>query len=94
MIPPMGKVSLPCYEGFTKFLVWPKHHAVSTCTCKQTLSTILYFKVKSYYGLMAKEPIPPPAHSGNNVVLPYYPGCLYVAYQAEDGKSVSFQINL
>ena len=40
------------------------------------------------------EPIPPPAHSGNNVVLPYYPGCLYVAYQAEDGKSVSFQINL
>ena len=30
MIPPMGKVSLPCYEGFTKFLVWPKPHAVST----------------------------------------------------------------
>ena len=30
MIQPMGKVSLPCYEGFTKFLVWPKPHAVST----------------------------------------------------------------
>ena len=42
---------------------------------------------------MAKEPIPPPAYSANNVVLPYYPGCLYVAYQAEDDKSVSFQIN-
>ena len=68
MIPPMGKVSLPCYEGFTKFLVWPKPHAVSTYTCKQMLSTFLYFKVKSYYGLMAKESIPPQVHSGNNVV--------------------------
>ena len=27
--PPMGTVTLPVYEGFTKFLVWPKPHAVS-----------------------------------------------------------------
>ena len=35
MIPPMGKVSLPCYKGFTKFLVWPEPHAVSTKTHTQ-----------------------------------------------------------
>ena len=27
--PPMGTVTLPVYDGFTKFLVWPKPHAVS-----------------------------------------------------------------
>ena len=37
MIQPMGKVSLPCYEGFTKFLVWPKPHAVSTKNHKQII---------------------------------------------------------
>ena len=46
MIPPMGKVSLPCYDGFTKFLVWPKPHAVSTCTCKQTLSTFYTLRLR------------------------------------------------
>ena len=27
--PPMGTVTIPVYDGFTKILVWPKPHAVS-----------------------------------------------------------------
>ena len=27
--PPMSTVTIPVYNGFTKFLVWPKPHAVS-----------------------------------------------------------------
>ena len=43
--------------------------------------------------LMSKETIPPPVKSGSSVVLPFYPGCLYVAYQADDNNPVSFQLN-
>ena len=42
---------------------------------------------------MSKVTISPPAKSGSNIVLPYYPGCLYVAYQADDNNPVSFQLN-
>ena len=42
---------------------------------------------------MSKETIPPPVKSGSSVVLPFYPGCLYVAYQADDNNPVSFQLN-
>ena len=40
---------------------------------------------------MSKVSISPPVKSGKTVVLPYYPGCLYVAYQAEDNNPVSLQ---
>ena len=44
--PPMGKVSLPCYEGFTKFLVWPKPHAVSTETNEKLFLHFLKSRLK------------------------------------------------
>ena len=45
-------------------------------------------KASNYYGLVSKVLISAPASSCMAVDLPYYPGCLYIAYQAEDGVQV------
>ena len=42
---------------------------------------------------MSKETIPPPIQASVSVVLPYYPGCMYVSYQSDDNNPVSFQSN-
>ena len=41
---------------------------------------------------MSKETIFSPIKSGNSVVLPFYPGCMYAAYQADDNILVSFNL--
>ena len=42
---------------------------------------------------MSKETILSPIKSGNSIVLPFYPGCMYAAYQSGDNIQVSFQFN-
>ena len=44
--PPMGKVSLPCYEGFTNFLVWPKPNAVSIESNEKTFLHFLKCRLR------------------------------------------------
>ena len=45
--------------------------------------------MRGSYALLAKDITTYPISTGQNVVLPYFRGCLYVAYKAEDTNPVS-----
>ena len=55
-----------------------------------TTIDLFIIQKKSSYGLFEKETSTSPALFSGDVVLPYYRGCLYVAYKALDSTPVSF----
>ena len=49
-----------------------------------------------HYGLISKSEIVGPVCTSDTVWLPYYPGHMYAAYEADDSQEVTiiFMINL
>jgi hypothetical protein len=54
---------------------------------QQNFLIIIYesflLQMNCHYGLMSTRPIKDPVLTANKISLPFYPGCLYVAYPAE-----------
>jgi hypothetical protein len=53
---------------------------------------LFIIKKKGSYGLFEKDRRTSPAQFSGDVVLPYYRGCLYVAYKALDSTPVSLYL--
>ena len=72
------KLSLPCYEGFMKLVIWPEPESVSKINISCSLEK-LDFLLIFCYGLVSADPISDPQLTGRSLVLPFYHGCRYAA---------------
>ena len=76
------KLSLPCYEGFMKLVIWPEPESVSKINLSCRLEIIDFIHILqniSCYGLVSADPISDPQLTGRSLVLPFYHGCRYAA---------------
>ena len=86
----MSLISLPCYEGFDAFVIWPEDESVSN------LVMFFYSKYKyqfelqmtSYYGLLSTKEIELPKLTHGKMTVPFYTGCRYAAFSARNVEEV------
>ena len=93
--PQQTTASLPYYPGYTRFAIWPSPNSVSNLWVKHHMNhNLIDFQANSYYALFSKAPICSPVSSGQSVNLPFFPGHLYAAYQAEDDYQVDLHFSI
>lgn len=97
----MMSVSLPIYEGFTQFAVWPADKNVSFCfyliyftvsyiKCMYCKTSIMWDQ--SYYGLLSASASARLKVTPKCVTLPFTFGLVYVAFPAVDKAKVLYLI--
>ena len=88
----MAWISLPCYEGFDVMAIWPCKDSVSIYIMNDYLYVRsiwnFYIKVLSCYGLLSTSMINTPVPTGMNILVPFYHGVRYAAYQPRNSDEV------
>ena len=97
-------VSVPYYEGFDQFAIWPSQQNVSfylfieaslslyiilVFSSISCWSNTCIFQAQGSYDLISNEAITNPVATGHFVHLPYYVNCNYVAFKAANFENVS-----
>ena len=86
---PKTTVLLPVYPGFTKIAIWPSPNSVSFGLCLYwDIAIYDLFQTSSFYGLQSIKPFSSEMCPSGAMKLPFYQGCLYVAYQSDDPTEV------
>ena len=85
----MSLISLPCYEGFDAFAIWPEDESVSNLLIEVSEYKYQYkLQATSYYGLLSTKEIKSPELTPGKMTVPFYTGCRYAAYPARSAEEV------